>query len=77
MTRHGEDALHNDCSSALRLEKALDLLYRGKANAAKLAAAAGVSKTELQRVFADYVSSRGLEPDAWQRDDEVSWPYIT
>ncbi len=48
-----------------------------KANAVKLAAAAGVSKTDLQRVFGDYVSSRGLEPDAWQKDDEVSWPYIT
>ena len=66
-----------DFSSGLTLEDALDLLYRGKANAVKLAAAAGVSKAELQRVFGDYVSSRGLEPDAWQKDDEVSWPYIT
>ena len=66
-----------DLSSGLTLEEALDLLYRGKANVVKLAAAAGVSKIELQRVFGDYVSSRGLEPDAWQKDDEVSWPYIT
>ena len=54
-----------DLSAGVALEDALDLLYRGKANAAKLAAAAGVSKTDLQRVFVDYVSSRGLEPDAW------------
>ena len=66
-----------DLSAGIALEDALDLLYRGKANAAKLAAAAGVPKTELQRVFADYVSSRGFEPDAWQKDDEVCWPYIT
>ena len=66
-----------DLSAGVTLEKALDLLYRGKANAVKLAAAAGVSKTELQRVFADYVSARGLEPNAWQKDDELSWPYIT
>ena len=66
-----------DLSAGLALEDALDLLYRGKANAVKLAAAAGVSKTELQQVFADYVSSRGSEANAWQRDDEVSWPYIT
>lgn len=66
-----------DLSAGLALEDALDLLCRGKANAVKLATAAGVSKTELQQVFADYVSSRGLEPNAWQRDDEVSWPYIT
>tara|TARA_R100001509_G_scaffold161511_1_gene130916 strand:- start:180 stop:404 length:225 start_codon:yes stop_codon:yes gene_type:complete len=68
---------HLDLSSGLALEDALDLLYRGKANAVKLAAAAGVSKTELQQVFAEYVSLRGIEPDAWQKDDEVSWPYIT
>ena len=69
--------LRLDLSADLSLEDALDLLYRGKANVVKLAAAAGVSKTELQQVFADYVSSRGLEPNAWQKDDEVSWPYIT
>ena len=77
MARHKKVASGLDLSAGLALEDALDLLYRGKANAVKLAAAAGVSKTELQRVFADYVSSRGLEPDAWQKDDEVSWPYIT
>ena len=66
-----------DLSAGLALEDALDLLYRGKANAVKLATAVGVSKTELQQVFADYVSSRSSELNAWQRDDEVSWPYIT
>ena len=66
-----------DLSAGLALEDALDLLVSGKSKRGKLAAAAGVSKTELQRVFADYVSSRGLEPNAWQKDDEVSWPYIT
>lgn len=66
-----------DLSAGVRLEEALDLLYRGKANAVTLAAAAGVSKTELQRVFADYVSSRGIADDSWQKDDELSWPYIT
>ena len=70
-------AFRIDLSAGLTLEDALDLLYRGKANVAKLASAAGVSKAELQRVFADYVSSRGFQPDAWQKDDEVSWPYIT
>lgn len=66
-----------ELSSGITLEVALDLLYRGKANVAKLAIAAGVSKTDLQQVFGDYVSSRGMEPDAWQKDDEVSWPFIT
>ena len=77
MPRHKRVASDLDLSAGLTLEDALDLLYRGKANAVKLAAAAGVSKTDLQRVFGDYVSSRGLERDAWEKDDEVSWPYIT
>ena len=66
-----------DLSAGVALEDALDLLYRGKANAAKLAAAAGVSKTELQQVLADYLLSRALDLDDWQNDDELSWPYIT
>ena len=77
MPRHKKVALPFDHSSVLALEHALDLLYRGKANAVELAAAAGVSKTDLQQVFGDYVSSHGLEPDDWQKDNEVSWPYIT
>jgi len=66
-----------DLSAGVALEDALDLLYRGKANAVKLAAAAGVSKTELQQVLADYLLSRALDLDDWQNDDELSWPYIT
>jgi hypothetical protein len=77
MTRHKKGASAIDLSAGLTLEDSLDLLYRGKANVVKLATAAGVSKTELQRLFADYVSSRGIEADAWQKDDEVSWPYTT
>ena len=68
---------HIELSAGVALEDALDLLYRGKANAAKLAAAAGVSKTELQQVLADYLLSRALDLDDWQNDDELSWPYIT
>ena len=52
-----------DLSSGLTLEDALDLLYRGKANVVKLAIAADVSKTELQRLFADYVSSASIPRD--------------
>ena len=77
MARHKRGASRIELNAGLALEDALDLLYRGKANAVRLAAAAGVSKNELQRIFADYVSSRGLESDAWEEDDEVSWPFIT
>ena len=61
----------------MTLDEALDLMYRGRANVVKLATAAGLSKAELQQVFGDYLSSRGFDADAWQKNDEVSWPYIT
>ena len=77
MVRHGKDAVHPQLKPTLTLDTALNELYQGRTNVAIQAARVGMSKTELQRVFANYVSSRGLEPDAWQKDDEVSWPYIT
>ena len=53
------------------------MMYQGKENAAKLAERAGMHKTDLQRVFKDFVAMRPLDPDVWQKDIEMSWPYIT
>lgn len=62
----------------MTLEDALNELYQGRTNVAIQAASIGMPKAELQRVFADYVSSRGgFTADAWQKDVELSWPYIT
>jgi hypothetical protein len=62
----------------MTLEDALNELYQGRTNVATQAALIGMPKTELQRIFADYVSSRGgFTADAWQKDVELSWPYIT
>ena len=61
----------------MTLQDALNELYQGRTNVATQAACIGMSKTELQQVFADYVSSRGLDDDIWEKDVELSWPYIT
>ena len=61
----------------MTLEDALNELYQGRTNVATQAALIGMPKTDLQRVFADYVSSRNLDEDIWQKDVELSWPYIT
>lgn len=61
----------------MTLEDALDQMYQGKENAAKLARQVGVSKTELQQVFRDYVEARPIDPDVWRKDVELSWPHIT
>ena len=62
----------------MTLEDALNELYEGRTNVAIQAALVGMAKTELQQVFRDYVSSRGcFTDDVWQKDVELSWPYIT
>lgn len=77
MTRHEVDATQSDYSLALSLEEALHIMYQGKENVAKLAERVGIHKTELQQVFLKFVAFRPLDPDVWQKDIEVSWPYIT
>tara|TARA_R100001163_G_C5063138_1_gene200358 strand:+ start:2449 stop:2634 length:186 start_codon:yes stop_codon:yes gene_type:complete len=61
----------------MTLEDALNELYQGRTNVATQAARIGMHKTDLQQVFADYVSSRGLDDDIWEKDVQLSWPYIT
>ena len=61
----------------MTLEDALNELYQGRTNVATQAAQIGMCKTELQQVFRDYVSSRNLDEDIWQKDAELSWPYVT
>ena len=63
--------------AATTLETALDQLYRGEENAVKLAMSVGLSKTEFQQVFQSFVASRPIDPDVWQKDVELSWPFIT
>ena len=70
-------ATQSDSSAVIALEEALHMMYQGEENTAKLAERAGMHKTELQQVFCDFVASRPLDPDVWQKDIEMSWPYIT
>lgn len=77
VTWHEAGAMRPNYSCVLSLEEALHMMYQGKENAAKLAERAGMHKTDLQRVFKDFVAMRPLDPDVWQKDIEMSWPYIT
>ena len=61
----------------MELECALAQMCQGKENVARLAEKVGVSKTELQRVFYNYIRQRPLDPDVWQKDVELCWPFIT
>ncbi len=57
------------------LEDALDLLYKGQTNVALIAKETGITLEEMQRLFKEYVSQRPIDPDVWQGDVDLSWPW--
>jgi hypothetical protein len=57
------------------LEDALDLLYKGQTNVAIIAKETGITLKEMQRLFKEYVSQRPIDPDVWQGDVDLSWPW--
>jgi hypothetical protein len=58
------------------LEDALDLLYKGQTNVALIAKETGITLKEMQRLFKEYVSQRPIDPDVWQGDVDLSWPWV-
>jgi len=61
--------------TATSLEDALDLIYKGQTNVAVMAKKVGVSLDEMKRLFGLYVSQRPIDPDVWQADVELGWPW--
>jgi len=61
----------------MTLEDALDELYKGRTNVAKQAAKLGLPVSELQQIFRNYAVAQAVDPEVWQGDTQVSWPYIT
>ena len=57
------------------LEDALDLLYKGQTNVAIIAKETGITLKEMQHLFKEYVSQRPIDPDVWQGDVDLSWPW--
>jgi hypothetical protein len=61
--------------TATSMEDALDLIYKGQSNVALMAKKVGVSLDEMKRLFNVYVSQRPIDPDVWQADVELGWPW--
>ena len=61
--------------TATSLEDALDLIYKGQTNVAVMAKKVGVSLDEMKRLFNVYVKQRPIDPDVWQADVELGWPW--
>ena len=59
------------------LEEALGVLYKGQTNVAVKAKELGISLTELKSVLTAFIKSNPVDPDIWQRDFQISWPYVT
>lgn len=62
--------------TAISLEDALDLIYKGQTNVAVMAKKVGVSLDEMKRLFNVYVKQRPIDPDVWQADVELGWPWV-
>ena len=57
------------------IEEALVVLYRGQSNVLLMAKDADIPFEEMKQLFREYVAKTPIEPDAWQNDIEMSWPY--
>jgi len=60
----------------MSMDVALDLLYRGQTNVAVKAQEMGISLETMKTLFNQYVSERPVDPDIWQADVEMSWPWM-
>ncbi len=59
----------------LTREEAHDLCFRGKSNLAHAAADVGCPVEDLKKSFRLFVQLNPVDPDVWQRDVELSWPW--
>ena len=57
------------------IDEALIVLYRGQSNVKLMANEVGISIEEMQQLFREYVAKTTIDPDIWQGDIMISWPY--
>ena len=60
----------------IELSEALEILYMGQSNVALMAKRVGLPLSQLQELFRVYVSKNPIDPDIWQGDEDLSWPYV-
>ena len=61
----------------MTLEDGLDALYKGQTNVAKMALQLQMPLEDLKVTFREYVSHRSIDPDIWESDVLLGWPYVT
>ena len=61
----------------MELLEALQILYKGQSNVAKMAQTLDIPLETLQEEFRQYVKVNPIDSDVWQLDIDICWPYIT
>ncbi|MFZ8904038.1 MAG: hypothetical protein ACO20I_08890 [bacterium] len=61
----------------MELQEALQILFKGQSNVAVMAKQLDMPLETLQQNFRDYVRTTPIDPDVWQGDIEITWPFIT
>lgn len=60
----------------IELSEALQILYRGQSNVALMARKLDMPLPKLQQLFREYVRGNPIDPDLWEGDVELSWPFV-
>ena len=55
--------------------EACQILFKGQSNVKVMANRLGISLEEMQGVFRMYCDSNPLDPNVWQADVEMGWPW--
>ena len=61
----------------MELLEALQILYTGQSNVAKMAQELDIPLQTLQEEFRQYVKVNPIDSYVWTLDIDICWPYIT
>ena len=61
----------------MELLEGLQILFKGQSNVAVMAKKLDMPLETLQEEFRQYVLVNPIDPDVWQLDIEINWPYHT
>lgn len=59
------------------VNEALHILYKGQANVAVTASSVGISTEEMKERLKKHILLNPIDPDLWQLDVQICWPYVT
>jgi len=61
----------------MELLEGLQILFKGQSNVAIMAKKLDMPLETLKEEFRQYMLVNPIDPDVWQLDIEINWPYHT